>query len=113
MHENIRKETKYFGNDWGLFVDMESLNCIDIKNEEFIKKYKFKANKRFNQYNNYCQLIVDEYDFYIENNRKIKSNNSINNFKINNKINNKINIINFTSATCFSLVLTYILFYVL
>lgn len=104
MYQIRTKETYNFGNDWGLFVDMES-NYIDIKNEEFIKKNNFKLNKRLN-YNKLCQAIVDEYDFYLENCNNKKNNN----FKSSGK---KINVVKLTSATCFSLLLTYMIFYVL
>lgn len=67
-----------FGNDWGLYIDIENLNSNE---EELNDKYttqKFKKSKYydrmidyyeniykdFNKYNEYYQNIYHEYEFY-------------------------------------------------
>jgi hypothetical protein len=87
-HFKTKETDIYFGNDWGLFVDIEN-NYNTTKNiniEESNKINILTPNKPLKQ-NNKIKLyetIVDEYDYYMENYKKTKkkfNKNSINKIK--------------------------------
>jgi hypothetical protein len=61
---SINYETNHFGNDWGLYVDIENLNPILPNNNDMFKKYNIKPHEKFS------------YSF-ISSNDDIDSNNSI------------------------------------
>ena len=51
---SINYETNHFGNDWGLYVDIEKLNPILPNNDDMFKKYNIKSNEKFS----YCNFIT-------------------------------------------------------
>ena len=56
--KNVNFENNYFGNDWGLFVDIEKIKPNFPNNHEIIrKKYNVNFDKK-----NYC----DDIDFCCE-----------------------------------------------
>jgi len=64
ISQRINNEPQHFGNDWGLFVDIEN------PRNNFINNYKI-TNKNFNKYTynriitNNIKTIDDEYNYYI------------------------------------------------
>jgi hypothetical protein len=47
---SINYETNHFGNDWGLYVDIEKLNPILPNNDDMFKKYNIKPHEKFSYY---------------------------------------------------------------
>ncbi len=120
-NENFLQESN---DDWGLFIDIENLNNTTYNNEDLMrKKYNFKyKNKFISQLKNFCKEIDDEYKYYTNNymfcdnknnNTKDNNDNNDNNDNINIYIKNNVNVINLGSAACFTMVLTYFVFFII
>ena len=101
---SINYETNHFGNDWGLYVDIENLNPILPNNDNMFKKYN-KLPEKFS------------YSF-ITSNDDICSNNFVDSLPedINLNNNNKIlinKIITNISSTIITGAITYLIFYII
>ena len=102
---SINYETNHFGNDWGLYVDIENLNPILPNNDNMFKKYNINPPEKFS-YN------------FITSNDDIDSNNFIDSLpeNINLDNNNKIlinKIITNISSTIITGAITYLIFYII
>ncbi len=126
--QRINNEPQHFGNDWGLFVDIENPSATFINNHKIFNnfnKYKTKSTNNkiilnnINNINNINKDIDDEYNYYITINKNSELNVLVNNninFSLTEENNRKINksrIVKFGSATVITVLLTYFIFFIL
>ena len=100
---SINYETNHFGNDWGLYVDIENLNPILPNNDDMFKKYN-KSPEKLSYYS------------FITSNDDIDSNHSIDSLTKdinldNNTLVNKL-IVNI-SSTIITGAITYLILFVI
>lgn len=108
----INNGPQHFGNDWGLFVDIENPKIYSLNNN-IIHNYYSKKEENNN--------IDDEYSYYIKINKNIEYKDNLyaeNNIIYQNKSKynldlNKNKIIQFGSATFVTAVLTYFIFFLI
>lgn len=99
--------------DWGWYIDIESMKPIYQINTEIIRNKN--KNKKINYNLNRLEPIEeDEYDYYINNIKNIEYNKNID-FAINETDDNmKSNIItNYGSTTLITVLITYFVFFIL
>ena len=99
--------------DWGWYVDIENMNPIYQTRKEFAKI----PHRNFKTHYNKLELIEeDEYEYYLDKQKNLddllinKNNENISDNKQNNIADN---LINFTSTTMVTALVTYIVFYIL
>jgi hypothetical protein len=97
-------------DDWGWYIDIESLQPIYQIKTEFIKT----KNKKLNYHLNRLETIEeDEYDYYIKNNKLILDElNEIDELKKNKKNLEIFEYFDYKSTTLIG-VLTFVIFFVL
>ena len=100
---SINYETNHFGNDWGLYVDIEKLNPILPNNDNMFKKYNILPEK-FSYYN----FIT--YNYNMDSNESIDSITKDINLN-NNTLVNKI--ITNISSTIITGAITYLILFVI
>ena len=69
----IYSENNYFGNDWGLFVDIEKIKSNLPNNHEIIrKKYNINFYNKdcYDEYELFCESTKIDIDITLENNNK-------------------------------------------
>jgi hypothetical protein len=64
MNVNLNNEINCFGNDWGLFVDLENIKSNNPHDnyERMLKKYNIKIDD-FNNNNNNKNKIIDTFKY--------------------------------------------------
>ena len=108
-------QPNHFVDDWGFYVDPESLvQNIPNNEEEIRQKYKVK-HFSIQKYNAYCDDICDEYDYYVKNNKydDIESSYISDDNKSSRKDNIKNMVARVSSTTIITAFLSYIIFFVL
>ena len=53
-------------DDWGFYVDLESIKTIPSNEDKIRQKYNVK---KYSIYDKYCNDICDEYNYHIQNNK--------------------------------------------
>jgi hypothetical protein len=113
-------------DDWGFYIDLESIQPIPNNEEKIRQKYKVKKYYSiYDKYNEYCNDVCDEYSYYMKNNNNRDDDYSIDvsmidtntelikdNTEKNNKNVNNI-IVRVSSTTIITAFLTYVIFFVL
>jgi hypothetical protein len=112
-------------DDWGFYIDLESIQPIPNNEEKIRQKYKVKKYSIYDKYNEYCNDVCDEYSYYMKNNNNRDDDYSINvsmidtntelikdNTEKNSKNVNNI-IVRVSSTTIITAFLTYVIFFVL
>jgi len=112
-------------DDWGFYIDLESIQPIPNNEEKIRQKYKVKKYSIYDKYNEYCNDVCDEYSYYMKNNNNRDDDYSINvsmidtntelikdNTAKNSKNVNNI-IVRVSSTTIITAFLTYVIFFVL
>ena len=112
-------------DDWGFYIDLESIQPIPNNEEKIRQKYKVKKYSIYDKYNEYCNDVCDEYSYYMKNNNNrdddysidvsmidtntelIKDNTAKNSKNVNNII------VRVSSTTIITAFLTYVIFFVL
>jgi hypothetical protein len=98
--------------DWGWFVDIETMMPIYQIKTEFVKNNK-KLNFHLNRLN---PIEEDEYDYYMNNKKELDYEEEIFKIKINEPVKSKegTNMITaYSSTTLITALLTYVIFFVL
>ena len=98
-------------DDWGFYIDIESLNYVNQDNDEIIrKKYKAKRIENYNKFKNYenkiniCETIYEE-DIYREE-FELYDDTDINNKK-------DSLLVKVSSTTFITAILTYFIFFLI
>ena len=113
-------------DDWGFYIDLESIQSMPNNEEKIRQKYKVKKYSIYDKYNEYCNDICDEYSYYMKNNTNRDDDYSINvslidtNTEVIKKHNPEKNtknvnniIVRVSSTTIITAFLTYVIFFVL
>ena len=107
---SINYETNHFGNDWGLYVDIENLNPILPNNDDMFKKYNIKPTKKFSYYNfitSNDDITSNDYINYNEENDSLPKDINLDNNTLVNKIITNI------SSTIITGAITYLILFVI
>lgn len=109
-------------DDWGFYVDLESIKTIPSNEDKIRQKYNVKKYSIYDKYNKYCNDICDEYSYHIQNNIK-DDDYSIDVDLSLDSVRNKIKetddssvttfIVRASSTTIITAFLTYVVFFVL
>jgi hypothetical protein len=104
-------EPEILSDDWGFYIDIESLNYVNQDNDEIIrKKYKAKRIENYNKFKNYenkiniCETIYEE-DIYREE-FELYDDTDINNKK-------DSLLVKVSSTTFITAILTYFIFFLI
>jgi hypothetical protein len=112
-------------DDWGFYIDLESIQNMPNNEEKIRQKYKVKKYSIYDKYNEYCNDVCDEYSYYMKNNNNrdddysidvsmIDTNTQLIKDNTENKSKNVNNIIvRVSSTTILTVFLTYVIFFVL
>jgi len=112
-------------DDWGFYIDLESIQNMPNNEEKIRQKYKVKKYSIYDKYNEYCNDVCDEYSYYMKNNNNrdddysidvsmIDTNTQLIKDNTENKSKNVNNIIvRVSSTTILTAFLTYVIFFVL
>jgi hypothetical protein len=117
-------KTNHLADDWGFYVDLESIQHMPNNEEKIRQKYKVKKYSIHDKYNEYCNDICDEYKYYIKNNNNrdddysinisiLEKNESIKTKPEKNTKNVNNIIVRVSSTTIITAFLTYVIFFVL
>jgi hypothetical protein len=112
-------------DDWGFYIDLESIQNMPNNEEKIRQKYKVKKYSIYDKYNEYCNDVCDEYSYYMKNNNNRDDDYSIdvsmidtntqlikdNTEKKSKNVNNII--VRVSSTTIITAFLTYVIFFVL
>ncbi len=109
-------------DDWGFYVDLESIKTIPTNEDKIRQKYNVKRYGIYDKYNKYCNDICNEYNYHIQNNindddYSIDVDLSLDSVRNKIKENNESNVTTFivraSSTTIITAFLTYVVFFVL
>lgn len=112
-------------DDWGFYIDLESIQNMPNNEEKIRQKYKVKKYSIYDKYNEYCNDVCDEYSYYMKNNNNrdddysidvsmIDTNTEVVKDNTEKKCKNVNNIIvRVSSTTIITAFLTYLIFFVL
>jgi hypothetical protein len=112
-------------DDWGFYIDLESIQNMPNNEEKIRQKYKVKKYSIYDKYNEYCNDVCDEYSYYMKNNNNrdddysidvsmIDTNTEVVKDNTEKKCKNVNNIIvRVSSTTIITAFLTYVIFFVL
>ena len=114
----INYEPNHFVNDWGFYIDPENVIQNVPNNEEEIRK-KYKVKRFYSSNNNYyqedCNDICEEYNYYVKHNKyddDIESHIQ-DDIKPTRKDDIKNIVVRVSSTTIITAFLSYIIFFVL
>ena len=123
---NTKYNMDVYENDWDHYIDLESIKNydtnLDINNEDKIrKKYNVKRYNYYDLYNEYCEEVCDEYNYYTKNTIKDddysidisytdESNYSYDNIRDKNV---SSFIVRVSSTTIITAIITYVVFFML
>jgi hypothetical protein len=123
---NNNYKPNYLVDDWGFYIDLESIQNIPNNEEKIRQKYKVKKYSIYDKYNEYCNDVCDEYIYYMKNNTNCDDDYSINVSLIDTntepiknptteKNSRNVNniILRVSSTTIITALLTYVIFFVL
>ena len=106
-------------DDWGFYVDLESIKTIPSNEDKIRQKYNVK---KYSIYDKYCNDICDEYSYHIQNNIK-DDDYSIDVDLSLDSVRNKVKetddssvttfIVRASSTTIITAFLTYVIFFIL
>jgi hypothetical protein len=112
-------------DDWGFYIDLESIQNMPNNEEKIRQKYNVKKYSIYDKYNEYCNDVCDEYSYYMKNNNNrdddysidvsmIDTNTEVVKDNTEKKCKNVNNIIvRVSSTTIITAFLTYLIFFVL
>jgi predicted RNA-binding protein Jag len=101
INDNLTKE-----EDWGFYVDIENANFNNYDNYKIMRE-KYYSNK--NRFNQNLECISEEYDYYL-NQQKNEIDTTI---ELHNPENKRCSVVNVTSTTFLTLLITYFVFCVI
>lgn len=113
---------KHIADDWGFYVDLESIKTFPNNEDKIRQKYNVKRYSIYDAYNKHCNNICEEYNYHIQNNKNdddysIDVDLSIDNIRNTLEENNASNVTSFivraSSTTIITAFLTYVVFFIL
>jgi hypothetical protein len=123
---NTKYNMDVYENDWGHYIDLESIKNhdtnLDINNEDKIrKKYNVKRYNYYDLYNEYCEEVCNEYYYYTKNTIKDDdyfidiSYTDESNYAYDNIRDKNVSsfIVRVSSTTIITAVITYVVFFML
>jgi len=122
---NTQYNMDVYENDWDHYIDLESIKNydtnLDINNEDKIrKKYNVKRYNYYDLYNEYCEEVCDEYNYYTKNTIKddhysIDISYTESNYSYDNIRDKNVSsfIVRVSSTTIITAIITYVVFFML